>query len=65
MAPDNKYSFVEFTTADIATIALAFTGITLMGSVIRIARPKTYTNSTMPMGGGNGMLSLSLGGAIS
>lgn len=45
MGPDNKYSFVELCTAETATVALGLTGIAYQGVNLRIARPKSYSET--------------------
>lgn len=45
MGPDNKYSFVEMCTAETATVALGLTGISYQGVNLRIARPKSYSET--------------------
>jgi len=45
--PDAKYSFVEFTTTDCATVAIGLNGINCMGFPLKISRPTNYS-ATIP-----------------
>ena len=45
MAPDLKYAFVELLNADVAAVAMAFSGIDMNGSALKISKPNTYTQS--------------------
>jgi len=45
IGPEAKYSFVEFTTTDCATVALGLNGINCMGFPLKISRPTNYAIS--------------------
>ena len=73
LAPDNKYSFVELCSAECATVALVLNGIPFGGVSLRIARPKSFIDTSttsnvltsalasMPIGGLGGA---GLGGGL-
>ncbi len=46
MGPENKYSFVEMCSAETAAVAMGLTGISFAGVALKIARPKTYSDSS-------------------
>jgi hypothetical protein len=43
MSGDAKYAFVELASADMATVSLAFSGIAMNGSNLRISRPTSQS----------------------
>jgi hypothetical protein len=43
MSPDGKYAFTELASADMATVALAMSGISMNGSGLRISKPSSQT----------------------
>jgi hypothetical protein len=51
LSPELKYAFCEMCTSDCATVALGLNGIQFMNVSLRMARPKTYTDSGAPMAG--------------
>jgi len=55
IGPEGKYSFVEFTTVECATVALGLNGINCMGFPLKISRPSEYySDAAMTAGGAAG-----------
>lgn len=47
MNREKGFAFLEFRTAEEATAAMAFDGITLQGSALKVRRPKDYGGGSL------------------